>query len=325
MDLPFRSSPEYFISRLKNLIEVRLSEQGHRDDEALGYLQDEARSLIIGMEQVRQALQQPQCPSEHAVYKRFLETLFPSPYNRTDPRRGNQHSDDIWNRYLMDLHLELRPFPQSDKELYADLVDWHTTKWRATIMPVWTTNTIRIIDEAVDSLNERDRVIIRCTFGLGCEIDSHKHIAKRWGCARTDVSWFYKQALKQLRGNEALKQLMQPIGNAFEIVPRKHLFKVVYDLELGIRASNAVCGYDDADKETGVSFHPPLFPLFVGDLIQITEKELLRQKQCGKVTVNEIKKYLDKMGLHLGTVLHPDLKQELNEARTNYKPYSHSR
>src|SRR5437660_8957976 len=86
-----------------------------------------------------------------------------------------------------------------------------------------------------------------------------------------------------------------------ELLPRaeinENLFRNVDELELSVRASNCL---KTANIRT------------IADLVQKTEAELLKTKNFGKKSLNEIKTILGEMGLSLGMRLDP---QELENLR----------
>ncbi len=81
----------------------------------------------------------------------------------------------------------------------------------------------------------------------------------------------------------------------------EHLFRNVDELELSVRASNCL---KTANIRT------------IADLVQKTESELLRTKNFGKKSLNEIKTILGEMGLSLGMRLDPE---ELERLRAHYE------
>jgi DNA-directed RNA polymerase subunit alpha len=81
----------------------------------------------------------------------------------------------------------------------------------------------------------------------------------------------------------------------------EHLFRSVDELELSVRASNCL---KTANIRT------------IADLVQRTESELLKTKNFGKKSLNEIKTILGEMGLSLGMRLDPE---ELERLRTHYE------
>jgi len=81
----------------------------------------------------------------------------------------------------------------------------------------------------------------------------------------------------------------------------EHLFRSVDELELSVRASNCL---KTANIRT------------IADLVQRTESELLKTKNFGKKSLNEIKTILGEMGLSLGMRLDPE---ELERLRAHYE------
>ena len=75
-----------------------------------------------------------------------------------------------------------------------------------------------------------------------------------------------------------------------EIGPRlnENLFRRIDELELSVRSSNCL---ENADIK------------YIGELVQRTEAEMLRTKNFGRKSLNEIKEILTEMGLNLGMKL----------------------
>ncbi len=82
-----------------------------------------------------------------------------------------------------------------------------------------------------------------------------------------------------------------------------NLFKSVDELELSVRSANCL---KNADIR------------YIGDLVQKTETEMLKTKNFGRKSLNEIKEILAEMGLSLGMKLEnwppPELDQKKKEA-----------
>jgi DNA-directed RNA polymerase subunit alpha len=88
---------------------------------------------------------------------------------------------------------------------------------------------------------------------------------------------------------------------AVRVEVNEHLFRSVDELELSVRASNCL---KTANIRT------------IADLVQRTESELLKTKNFGKKSLNEIKTILGEMGLSLGMRLDPE---ELERLRAHYE------
>ncbi|MDP6388543.1 MAG: DNA-directed RNA polymerase subunit alpha C-terminal domain-containing protein, partial [Alphaproteobacteria bacterium] len=70
-----------------------------------------------------------------------------------------------------------------------------------------------------------------------------------------------------------------------ELPFNKNLLRKVDELELSVRSANCL-------KNDNI--------VYIGDLVQKTEAEMLRTPNFGRKSLNEIKEVLTQMGLHLG-------------------------
>ncbi|MFQ5658611.1 MAG: DNA-directed RNA polymerase subunit alpha [Candidatus Methylomirabilales bacterium] len=95
-----------------------------------------------------------------------------------------------------------------------------------------------------------------------------------------------------------VEEVAEPVAPHLEL--NENLFRNVEELELSVRASNCL---KTANIRT------------IADLVQRGEGELLRTKNFGKKSLNEIKTILGEMGLSLGIRLDPD---ELERLRLQY-------
>jgi DNA-directed RNA polymerase subunit alpha len=68
----------------------------------------------------------------------------------------------------------------------------------------------------------------------------------------------------------------------------ENLFRPVSELELSVRSANCL-------KNANITL--------IGELVQKTEAEMLKTKNFGRKSLNEIKSILDEMGLYLGMKL----------------------
>lgn len=91
------------------------------------------------------------------------------------------------------------------------------------------------------------------------------------------------------------------VESVLRVELNEHLFRNVDELELSVRASNCL-------KTASIRS--------IADLVQKTESELLRTKNFGKKSLNEIKTILGEMGLSLGMRIDPE---ELERLRAQYE------
>jgi DNA-directed RNA polymerase subunit alpha len=89
----------------------------------------------------------------------------------------------------------------------------------------------------------------------------------------------------QLFVNFEEPHLARPEEARDELPFNKHLLRKVDELELSVRSANCL-------KNDNI--------IYIGDLAQKTEAEMLRTPNFGRKSLNEIKEVLTQMGLHLG-------------------------
>jgi DNA-directed RNA polymerase subunit alpha len=79
----------------------------------------------------------------------------------------------------------------------------------------------------------------------------------------------------------AIQETVETAEPAFN----RNLLRKVDELELSVRSANCL-------KNDNI--------IYIGDLVQKTEQEMLRTPNFGRKSLNEIKEVLTTMGLHLG-------------------------
>jgi DNA-directed RNA polymerase subunit alpha len=89
----------------------------------------------------------------------------------------------------------------------------------------------------------------------------------------------------QLFVNFEEPQTQPEAEKADELPFNKNLLRKVDELELSVRSANCL-------KNDNI--------IYIGDLVQKTETEMLRTPNFGRKSLNEIKEVLASMGLHLG-------------------------
>ena len=118
---------------------------------------------------------------------------------------------------------------------------------------------------------------------------------RRRGSLRTTSNWLRTSPRRHRRGAAAKRDEPRPRTERNE-----NLFRSVDELELSVRASNCL---KSANIRT------------IADLVPRTEAELLKTKNFGKKSLDEIKTILGAMGLSLGMRLDPE---ELERLRAQY-------
>jgi DNA-directed RNA polymerase subunit alpha len=127
---------------------------------------------------------------------------------------------------------------------------------------------------------------------VGRITDYDKLIMEIWtdGAVKPDDALAY--AAKILKDHLAIfinfDETIEPVQEQVEDSKadfNKHLLRSVHELELSVRAANCL---KNANIKT------------IGDLVQRSESEMLRTKNFGRKSLNEIKEILTEMGLSLG-------------------------
>ena len=96
----------------------------------------------------------------------------------------------------------------------------------------------------------------------------------------------------------------QPVEEEDEPPVNENLFRTVDELELSVRSANCL-------KNANIKY--------IGELVQRTESEMLKTKNFGRKSLNEIKEMLTEMGLSLGMALDSFPAREELDARDKEK------
>jgi len=94
--------------------------------------------------------------------------------------------------------------------------------------------------------------------------------------------------LQMFVGEELIVEQEAPVREEPKKKLNEHLFRRIDEIELSVRSANCL---ENADIK------------YIGELVQKTEAEMLRTKNFGRKSLNEIKEILAEMGLSLGMKL----------------------
>ncbi|MBC62385.1 MAG: DNA-directed RNA polymerase subunit alpha [Zetaproteobacteria bacterium] len=128
---------------------------------------------------------------------------------------------------------------------------------------------------------------------VGQDTDYDKLSLEIWtnGAVRPDDAMAYaakilkEQLSSFINFDETDEVVEQEVSQDETPVPNEHLFKTVDALELSVRAANCL---ENANIK------------YIGELVTRTEAEMLKTKNFGRKSLNEIKDILMEMGLSLG-------------------------
>jgi DNA-directed RNA polymerase subunit alpha len=135
--------------------------------------------------------------------------------------------------------------------------------------------TYTVTQTRVDEVTNYDKLIMEVwTDGSVHPKDAISYAAK-----------ILKDQLTVFIGVEEVEEKVEKVAVPLKPVD-ENLFKKIEDLELSVRSQNCLAS-------AGI--------VYIGDLIQRTEAEMLKTKNFGRKSLKEIKEVIDQMGLKLGT------------------------
>lgn len=127
---------------------------------------------------------------------------------------------------------------------------------------------------------------------VGQQTDYHKLVLEIWTDGTIDPRFALAQAshimvdqLSVFVGDNLIVEEDEPKEDEPKLQLNENLFRRVEEIELSVRSANCL---ENADIK------------YIGELVQRTEGEMMRTKNFGKKSLNEIKEILGEMGLSLG-------------------------
>jgi DNA-directed RNA polymerase subunit alpha len=162
------------------------------------------------------------------------------------------------------------------------------------------------IDSIFSPIRRVNHVVTNARVGQRTDYD--KLMMEIWSNGSIDPRAAIAQAAHILNDQLALfvgQDLIVEKEEKVQEEPKKrwneNLFKRIDELDLSVRSANCL---ENADIK------------YIGELVQRTEAEMLRTKNFGRKSLNEIKDILNKMGLNLGVKLEEfPLRQQLDQMR----------
>jgi hypothetical protein len=169
--------------------------------------------------------------------------------------------------------------------LYHVCVDERARVEHAALRRLRRYQTLRMYEK--DGSWQKGREIVRCSFSAALEalsqFTSDDERSDAWQARCCDDFEFTRYGHRQNRQTETVREDETPTPKATSLNPL--FFKKVDELELSVRTANCL-------KNDNV--------VYIGDLVQKSEAEMLRTPNFGRKSLNEIKEVLAQMGLHLG-------------------------
>jgi hypothetical protein len=175
----------------------------------------------------------------------------------------------------------------------------------------------------VYSLSEAENRVIVMRYGLGGNPpQTLEEVAVIFGCTRERVRIIESKALRKLRACRELFDWLRPYAEAAPENSRIAMLKAyvlgleerlnrhepsdLYVGELSLEVLDRRCEDLDMSVRTAYCLQNARIEQ-IGQLIQLTESQLLQSKNFGRKSLNEVKELLSEFGLRLGIILPPEL------------------
>ena len=251
--------------------------------------------FLLGMEMTMGNLVVPECGKECVPY---LALVFDIVGETAQPPSSKQ----LWTRYLREIACGSCATPTSREHLRRDLVARFTRAERDHIRPVWPDDAAEQIERMLAiSLSQRNGGIIRALYGIGGRPRrSMQKVAKQERVSKEAIRQTREKALDLLRRKHrtTLRRLMRLAPETPKMT--EILLLPVEEIITTERARNCL-RYADIR--------------LVGELVQYSEKELLRIRSFGETSLQQIQSTLREYGLHLGMEFDEGVKAVVQKAR----------
>lgn len=238
-----------------------------------------------------------------------------------------------WHDMLAAIRSGEETVPKSRTHLLKMLVRRVLAKERSGIMPIWGEQVFAELDQMLLTLTEREQNIIRNRFGI--DIDepmTFRKIAHDIYRNPERIRQIEIKALAKLR-HEVLKRqlhiLGQPVGDAIkrelEQREKETALKAAYRDAVERHASAEVLAsrdlhllrdldeFDWSVRTRNCMQNANI--VLVGELVQWTERGILRTKNFGRKSLKEVKEVLAELGLSLEMELDPAMKDLILKRR----------
>lgn len=305
------------------------------------------------MEVMAETLLLPSFPPELKPYFNLLETTY------GNSRHAAEYKILHHMQYLSCVAAKRRPAPKSRRELVEALTVQAAEACRELIAPKWPADAKQQIDSVLTTLSARQQQVLRLHFGLdGEKPGTLAKVGAVLGCGRDQAGQIYEEAWRQLRLNECRNKLapfIEPLENVavFRAAHDTALNQAAAELQTvreqieRLRAeldvARALTGQTSSDENVGatsLTIAPHLVEEldvfleisvrsvnclvnahlhYVWELVERTEAQILKIKNFGRKSFDELIAELARHGLKLGTVFPPAVRLRL-EAASEARP-----
>jgi len=289
---------------------------------------NEIFAYALGAWQTIEALEVPSFTPKQEPHVRLYLALIRDPIllERHDSREGTAR--EIRNRfelYVRSVEAGRISPPKNTWEIIPHLTAEIIQDARDRVWPAWKQEWCATLEQLFAELSDSRRYAIREFYGFNGIPASPNEIAEKIGVSRSHVDQIIKDALQEMRRKssfqflsreivpfgkvgEAQAELQEDLREAVEMIENmrrtpvspdgepdylsselnENLFKRVEELELSVRSANCL-------QNAGIEW--------IYQLVERNEAEMLKTKNLGRKSLNEMREILASMGLSLGMTL----------------------
>ncbi len=289
-------------------------------------------NLLSGISLAMSTVTRPAYPKEMEGYVRLLSAIAKKDLtlkqiDAHDLQMCKAFMSRYWRRYLEGIAAEEIDAPASHGKLVDDILVRYVNKRRAHIMPVWPDNAREIVDGVLKRLPGREEDIVRKRYGCNDPVMTLEQVGECYFVTREQIRELQSRALRKLR-HPSRKNKLGPLFRSL-VGHVEHLSKE--NKALDKRLTIALTPVDEKKTETlnllrridsgkdlsirTVNVFDVAGIVYVGDLVQYRERDLLKCKNFGRKSLKEVNYFLFEMGLALGMTLDDSVILELRRMR----------
>lgn len=321
------SRTDAFASALRRYAELAcgqaaLTEEEEKIRSMLGeFLQvtdDRMEDAVWALTAVRTSMLAPDIPSGMDGYYRLLQLIFGRdmlPDRLQDKVSAGKPDTFATEEYVRAIGAGTEPLPTTRPEFIAAFAGWTVRQYRGHVRTAWPLNAKQALDRILLTLDQVYALVIRMRCGIGTAETAPMTYVQVGACISMTLYQareLERKALKELR-HPTVKAMLQPL-----VDPPRDLADRVIASELG-RWARETFPMPGATSDFMEKLLTPVELLrmsvrlanglrnlkvyYVGDWIQLTERDMLRPFNLGQMTLHETHGILATMGLTLGTRL----------------------
>ncbi len=237
-------------------------------------------------------------------YQRLLEYL--NPGSDLLSHQPNTYKN-LWQNYLRvlavsdDVAIKKQSLNSWQDETINIIIDHFSQKIRPNIAPVFEFDVVRRIEEFIfPTLNEAELSVIKMSFGINCKESSLQEIGKKLGKTRSRISQIFHKVIRRLKNQRRLEILLAfPLtwNTVSKLLPAESPKSLLEKITTTDITKLRVADVNFSARTQSVFRTGEI--LFLSELCSYRESDLLKFRNLGRKSLNDIKKVLKKYGLYL--------------------------